>query len=271
MNEGNLLELLAEVFNVSSEKTFIQKVRDALRRYESRRNNEIFLRTMKSVGDKLEYDSSKYLAMFFNGIIADGFYTLKEQYDEFIQSPFAQSRIERILGRKGTALEFIVELALRRKPLEEQMNIIKMEKKVEEALKRMENYIHTIADYCQSSGKSPDEVLGSDEDRLEIILSVYGSLDSYEREQNEVSAVRRESIKSLKELEELPVGFAIREFLLSKNLDPENMGIRIHKLGETIRDYIRDYVAFVEAYSIEEEKYRAEEINRYRALLDGQK
>lgn len=252
----------------------IQDVREASRRYSARVNQEIYSNTINAIGNELEYSSARHFVAGLAGLMSDSVHTLWNPIEKMIKSPYVKELLEEKLGKGVDPLDYLRTANLQGKTGAERE---KAHQELEDSLntlKKAKEYPQNILDYCNSTGKTPDEVLNSPRERLTLLEKTYGSLEEYESFTKKALSRVSEGTKVIQQMENAPIGLLTTMLIMqgagSKSLEVYKVlteaGIDPMELGDIAQSYVKDIAKFTKAYIAEGEKYQNSQMEEYRRI-----
>jgi hypothetical protein len=286
-------------------KDQIYEARSALRKYSAGQVEKVYAAASKSVGDQLQFSSSRHLVTGLVGLISDGVYTLWEPAKNVLNSEVLKGLVEDKLGIVVPAgqslLETVVDKASQDKSPAEKKKMKSDVEKGLEGVKRFEAYQQNLAEYAQQKGKSPYEILKSKKDRMEVMFRTYNPYKEYEKSVRDTTENIEKVIEQIDSLEvlakDLEVGSLVNELLESKlgrgsgpdlisNFDEsvlkelgigtrksyhvslDTLGIGTENVNKIALDYIKDIVIFGKAMVAETIKSYDKEAATFRKYCE---
>jgi len=237
-----LIEVLGGSKRQDAPKTPIQEAREALRREYAKDSVKIYIKTLKRVGNDLEFSSTPCLFAGLLNFVHDGVYTFWEQANEVLNSQVVKEIVRSEMGEGKTLVDLLISKSkntIEGKDTEEMLRNLKLIGKVPSSL----------AEYCQENNKSPDAVLKSKKDMLGVIEKAYGSFEGYEKSAVEAAENLRKTSTKMNALDSLPYSILIPIILEEKFDDDLNQfGVNTEKLGNIVQSYAGDFVKVGKAY-----------------------
>lgn len=286
----------------------IYEARSALRRYSAGQVEKVYIAASKSVGDKLQFSSSRHLFTGLVGLMSDGAYTLWEPAKNVLNSEvlkdFAEDKLDIVVPAGQSLLETLVDKVSQGKSPAEKKKMKDDVEKGLEGVRKFEAYQQNLAEYAQQKGKSPYEILKSAKDRMEVIFKSYGPAEEYKRLTGDTTKKLAEAMEQIVMLgvmvEGLEAGSFINELIESKlgngnltdievlayafdrsvgwgrgtsrsrtcDINLDTLGIGTENVNKIAREYIKDVVIFGKAMISESLKLYEKETEAFKKFSD---
>jgi hypothetical protein len=121
-------------------------------------------------------------------------------------------------------------------------------RKAGEPFKQQEIYARTLAEYSEEHGTTPYEVLSNPEQKLEVIETAFGSLDTYvEIETKRAEKFEERSVQA-KKGREMTSRLAQIAPMFVNSEDLDKYGVDLELLITTLQDQVTDATKFGEAF-----------------------
>ncbi len=227
----------------------------------------IYRNTVKKVGDQLTNGSVKHLIAGLAESIVDGYYALSPPLEKVAQSPFVEG-LKQTIGSPDASVGDLLLEALRSSNVpvdlvQEAENTIDA---VSSLFQRSELRSQTIADYCNEHNTTPEKVLRSPKAMMNVVETVYGSLEVYGQAVLESTITLGEFSSTL--------AAAFIEDTLETKLGPgaaAALNIDANALGNVVGNYVRDVTLFASMYLLEMAEENAKDLGRYMKVMAGRK
>ena len=230
-----------------------KKARQAIRKDNAKRNKKIYLSAVDSA-EPLNYDSSRYIIPLTMGLANDGLYTLGEPIKKIYHSPLVQGMLRESFG-EDISLDSFFSFMKREATQRRDSSLEKELDELQESLKDFSGlleYPKHLGQYAEENSLTPEEVLNSPADKLEVVERTHGSLENYEAGIEKKSESLLRASASLGLVNYLPLGsiFSKKMSLSSiRNDIPLGfVGINPDEIGEMAQDYVRDVAKIGENY-----------------------
>src|SRR3989344_3891793 len=239
-----------------------QENMDGMRRYYAQQFEVVYMRASKKVGKELEFSSSRHLFAGLSGLLLDSTYTLWNPVRSVLNSPGLKEACE---GK--TLLEFISE-KVKSEDTKKNKNIRKQIEDVYDHFDIAEKFVQNLAARCRQTNRTPEVVLKSAANRLDLIEKSYGSLEKYTKNTTKSIKNTFKLLVKMKKFEKAPIAPVIGGLITHQidELELEEFGLDARVLGNIAQSYIRDAVKFGQVYLAEYSKHRADELAEYQAL-----
>jgi hypothetical protein len=268
VNEMSELLRILGVDTVVKSENPIDNTRAAVRRYSAELIEQAYSNAVKKTGSELEYSSAKHLVTGIFGLLPDVINTLWEPIKDVIESPVVSELIsEKTNG--GDLMDYFASLGSKNESLNELETSTQELRDSTKTIQRSNDYVKEIADHCQKTGKSPDEVLRSKEDMVGIVRTVYGSVSEYEKIQVKSIQELSKLVNKFDELQKMPFGLIIPALITSKMdgiNDLSEIGVNPSEIGNIVHSYMSDVGKFGKTLLTEYAKVTTKEIQAYKAL-----
>ncbi len=247
----------------------VLEARKAFRKYSGRENDKVYANTLKIVGNDLEYGSSRYIAAGLLNLYNDSIYTLWEPIKDILNSPLIKQVIESKVGENKSLTDYLKTVTAQKSTLEEKAKSIPHLNNLMGLLKMFDNYSINLADYCNSTGKSPDTVLRSTSHRLAVTEKTHGSFENYENFVNDSLKAYDQIIESLKSVENFPINAMISESMTENDLDSDQLaqiGVNPVSLGKIGQSFMNDLTKFAKVYLREHYEHTKAELKIFKRI-----